>query len=303
MDNGLTQKPFEVLNELAITQGVPGLEQTRYLVVEGTTDRQVFKKFVQKPWVVRAIGDEELRDDLDFNFDRDYPKKNETKGRYRVIKFAEYAKYKNQQDITQAIIDRDFDQTNLPSLENLSCTDKRDLEATIASTAAFDLFFKTLKNKVNIDNRWLENPNDLRAKLFNLSAQIGKIRLLRNIWGWQLTFRNIKYDEILYLRSGEFQVNICKVWRCVVAQSTRYPSLKKLKRLMYDIKDPDEEISQGHDFCGFAAALLKIFVERDTHGHRQLEQEKIEAFLREAFRKEDLLKTDLGKHLCERKVI
>jgi hypothetical protein len=298
MNNGLTQEPSEVLVELLMTRIPPGFTRTKFLVVEGPSDRQVFERFVQKPWVVRAIGDEELQREVDVDFGAI---EGNSGARRRVIAFARHARDRTLENITHAVVDRDFEATEPPAGENLSCTDKRDLETTIASTDAFALFFK----EVNIENctaRFgFNSPSELREKLFNLSAQIGKIRSLKNTEHWDLDFKKIDYFESICFR--RLKVKIFKVWRCIATQRVNYPSLKDLKALLRRFKHEDVEISQGHDLCGFAAALLKICRQKKTGDCSPWNRNEIEALLRGVFQKEHLLKTRLGEHLLERKVI
>lgn len=286
MNDHLTlKKPSELLVDLLFTRTAPRYDQTKYLVVEGSADREVFEKFVQEPWVVRAIWETSLQQEIAVDFG-----KSGGKGKYAVIDFAKQAAVRKLDNITHAVVDRDFEIIKRKQLKNLSYTDKRDLEATIASTDAFRHFYSHYIKKFSSKVSSVRSADALRQKVFKMSSQVGRLRFLNQRKGWSLKFKGIDFGRVVCKTKCE--IKISEVWRLLIENRPEHSCfgtcLKGPKAWIKTVRGRDENFSNGHDFCHVLAAIL----DGDVEGK-----------LRGCFRKKDLLRTRLGKKLRKRKII
>jgi hypothetical protein len=287
MSSVLKPRPFETAAEYLLASNVTR-PQEKLVVVEGVSDRDVFVSFVEAPWTVLAIGDMVK------------PRDGDGGARGRVIAFAKTAKDQNLENFTHAIVDRDFVKfdENLKNLKNLSFTDKRDLESTIASTKAFDRFLNIYIQKSSSTASSTQSLDILRKKVFHISSQLGRIRLLSSLEGWSLPFNKIEYSQVICTK--RYRVKIFKIWQFLTKNlrpNDRFlkVSLKCLKQYIADTKGCDADFSRGHDLCGFLAAFPECPMNWDSI--------TVERELRISFQKRDFLTTELGKRLLKRKII
>lgn len=289
----------ELMGEFKMTSSVE--PKIKFLIVEGDSDRLTYSQFVKQPWELRVA-------------DERWP----GNGQYRkAVTFARNMPEAFRSQI-HVLVDQDFELTILGEKafrsDHLSYTDKNDLETTIASTQAFEVFIGLCFDEKSfwgfLNKHGIKNTEELCEKLFHWSAKIGKIRFSSRLLNLNISFKNPapNYEALLDLEN--LRVSNRAVWGWLLnAGDGIIPKLRRDRSMLQALRRPhynqleNHHFTQGHDFCGFLAALGKKFVKAPASNLSVWDRFTVETCLLACVKLEHLWGTRMGETLQRRSII
>ncbi len=195
------------------------------------------------------------------------------------------ANQKNQKGVL-ALVDSDFDHIlNIVNAENIIITDTHDIETLMIRDGAF----KYVRDSY-IDRHILKtseyDENSLWNRVIEIAKDVGRIRLLSKINGWNLKFSdegirdkdNLEADGIIKFKNGQIQFDAHSyIYECIktsnicnVDVATAYSAYKNDSR-EYDTW----QICRGHDLT----ILISILYSKPNLGKKFVNKDAIEKLI------------------------
>lgn len=266
------RSPDGIANKLILTRQYPGNDFLSFLIVEGDTDKNFYRTFIDK-------------DKCEINLA--YSKSNAI----QILSILEKDGFPG----VLAIVDADFDilESKFPSSTNLLFTDTHDLETMIVRSPAFEKVLGEFGSEEKIDQITRTAGKDVRALLLECSVPIGYLRWVSLREELSLKFEDLDFTqfisrEALSLSQPDFiQTVKNKSQRHDIASTHINASIQDLKNGIHD----SWHVCCGHDLVSILSIGLRRAI--GTCNANDVKPEILERSLRLAFERSYFHKTQL----------
>lgn len=274
--------PARIANSIMQNKNFQGV----YIIVEGIKDLNCFKKFIDKNYATLqvAFGYEKVKEVLSILKERiDFDYEN-------VI----------------GIIDRDFREiTNIhETIENLFITDYHDLEISIIQSNAFENVLNICATEENIRKFENEASSSIKNLIFELSKNIGYLKLSNHVDNLGLVFKpktldanTIKYSDFICTKELKL-VSVDKMIDTVFNYSIQKSKNLKSKDIIKKSYNKNIlnshnilHLVNGHDFTNIFSLVLKKNLKANSFNDgNEIEKKLILAYEYENFKQTNLFK-------------
>lgn len=215
-----------IANSIIFTRSYPGKQLLSFLLVEGTTDKSVFKRYVniQKCQITVAYGKENVIDTIAILEQESFP---------GVL----------------AIVDADF--TVLagmtPTTPNVLFTDAHDMETMIIQSPALEKVLDEFGSEDKIAELVKTSGKEVRRILIEASLPIGYLRWISLLDGLSLTFEGLDFNK--FVAKETLFIDTLKLIKNVKDKSHK-PALAEMQlhSRLQEIKDDTHKL--WHVCCG-----------------------------------------------------
>ncbi len=257
------RKANAVANKIIMTRDYPGNASRTFLIVEGTTDRNLYQTYVNTIMcqIIVADGRDNVREVLAIL---------EDEGFLGAL----------------AIVDADFDvlEGKMPQSPNLLVTDTHDLELMLLQSPALEKVLAEFGSEEKIAQLATTRGKDVRSLLLESARSIGYLRWLSIRENLSLKFEGMSFGD--FVEKDTLRVDVSKVIRAVLVRLEVRKGQKrpldtaiheKIKLLSDDAHDP-WHVCCGHDVMGILGFGL-----RRSIGTKGMEPDMVEICLRLAY--------------------
>lgn len=217
-----------IANSIIMIRSYPGKQLLAFLLVEGTTDKNVFKALVdeQKCQITVAYGKDNVKD---------------------TVAILEKEKFPG----FLAIVDADFAvlEGTAPTKPNILLTDTHDMETMIIQSPALEKVLNEFGSEVKIRAFMSKTGKDIRTILLASGLPIGYLRWVSLLDNLSLTFEGADFNK--FVEKETLAVSTSKLIKTVKDKSQK-PALieTQIQSRMQDIKDDAHDhwhVCCGHD--------------------------------------------------------
>jgi len=267
------RSPDGIANSIISTRRYPGNELLSFLIVEGGTDNEFYKIFVDQSKCQIIIVDGKLV-------------------AIQVLSILEKELFPG----VLVIVDADFEalEGKSPSTPNLLFTDTHDLETMIIKSPALEKVLNAYGSGEKIDQLTRNVGKDVRAILLECGMPIGYLRWVSLREELLLKFEDLDFGQFINNRDG-LTISESGLFRAVKNKSQRpniaVTQLKASIQDMYnDTYDP-WYICCGHDLVSVLSIGLRRAI--GTCNAYDVRPENLEKILRVAFERSHFYETRL----------
>ena len=267
--DGELSGPDDIANEIILTRDDPSKQFLSFLIVEGDTDRNFYKRLTDTNKCQITIA---------------YSKFTAL----GVLSILE----KEAIPGILVIIDADFDilEGKSPHSPNALFTDTHDLETMIMKSPALEKVLGEFGSEKKINEITESAKRDVRALLLECGMSIGYLR-------WVSLRENLalKFEGLEFALTKELKIEVSSLIKAVKNKSLR-PDIvdKRLEAYIQDLKDDAHDpwhVCCGHDLvCILSIGLRKII---GTWNPNDIRPDALERSLRLAFERSYFYKTQL----------
>jgi 5S rRNA maturation endonuclease (ribonuclease M5) len=254
------------------------------VIVEGSGDQVLFKKFIRKDCKISIAGGKEYA--------------------LEVIDTLENENYKS----IIAILDKDFQEieNELLKKHNVFYTDTHDLETMLLASGALEGVLNEYPPKKIIDSNEIDMTTKVRKNILECAKEIGSIRLISKRENLNLDFKKKKDDKKESLPFKKFisterkslNIDVDELIRVIKEKSKKYDidthALREKMKSIYDESIDLWQLCCGHDMINILSIGLS-----GSGITQDVTAEKIERYLRLAYETRDFQKTELFDSLVK----
>ena len=222
------RNPDGIANAIIFKRNYPGNEHLSFLIVEGDTDRRLYRTFV---------------DEARCNINVAYSKST-------VLEVLSILEQNNFPGIL-VIVDADFDALagKYPTSPNIVFTDTHDLETMIIKSPALEKVLSEFASEEKINQFIRKRDKDVLAVLIECSKPIGYLRWASLQEGLSLTFEGLVFGK--FIDKEQLTVGEAKLFKTVKDKSGRQNIAdSQLKKSAQTIKKDSHDpwhVCCGHD--------------------------------------------------------
>jgi len=215
-----------IANSIILTRSYPSKQLLSFLLVEGMTDKSVFKRYVniQKCQITVAYGKENVIDTIDILERESFP---------GIL----------------AIADADFTVLagTTPTTPNMLLTDAHDMETMIIQSPALEKVLDEFGSEVKIAELMKTSGKEIRRILIEASLPIGYLRWISLLDSLSLTFEGLDFNK--FVEKETLLIDTLKLIKNVKDKSHK-PALveMQLHSRLQEIKDDTHDL--WHVCCG-----------------------------------------------------
>lgn len=270
--------PDRFANQIRLLKDLPAKSGTTFLLLEGTTDENVYKYFIDKS-VCQIIV------------------MNNKNMAIQVLTILEKDSFVG----ILAILDADFDvlEGKFPSSQNLLFTDTHDLEMMMAKSPALEKVLSVFASQKKMDAFINTYGQDIRSKLLSCAMHVGYLRWVSLRENFSLNFNDLNFGDFMkdplivdtaklinLLRSRSYGTTKSKL----ASPPTNSDIHSKLQILMDDTHD-QWYVCCGHDIIGILSLWLRKLL--GDQKEQSVRTEFLEICLRLAYERPYFAKTQL----------
>lgn len=268
--------PERVANKIRLIRNNPVRNICSFLLLEGSTDANVYKRFINKDQCETIIaGNKNMA--------------------VQVLAILERDSFSG----VLAIVDADFDVlgSNLPLSPNLLFTDAHDLESMITQSPALEHVLSELASQTKMDAFVKKCGKEIRLQLVECARPIGYLRWVSLRENMSLNFSDLNFSDVM---RDSLEVDVIKLINLLRSRSydgskhkssTQPPSNNDIHRRMTLLQDNAHDhwhLCCGHDITGILSFWL-----RKAIGDMMVKETYLEICLRLAYERAYFAKTKL----------
>lgn len=257
------RKANAIANKIIMTRSYPGKASLAFLIVEGTTDKNLYQTYINTIvcQIVVADGRDNTREALAIL------ERESCRG-------------------VLAIVDADFDvlEGKTPQSPNLFMTDTHDLEMMLIQSPALEKVLAEFGSEDKIARFVTTHGKDVRSFLLESARSIGYLRWLSARENLALKFEGMGFEK--FIEKDTLKIDILKLIRLVQGRSVAHTAQKR--SLDTDIHEKIKLLSNdSHDLwhvcCGHDITCILSFGLQKTIGSKRMEPDMVEICLRLAY--------------------
>lgn len=266
------RSPDSIANKIILTRQYPGKELLSFLIVEGDTDRNFYKTFVDNDKCEITIA---------------YSKR----AAVQVLSILEKEEFPG----ALVIVDADFDilEGKFPPSRNVLFTDTHDLETMLMRSPAFEKVLGEFGSEEKIGQFTRTAGKDVRAMLLECSIPIGYLRWVSLREDLALRFEDIDFTR--FIDRETLTIDQQNFIQTVKNKSQRHDIADtRLKAGIQDVKDDTHDpwhICCGHDLVSILSIGLRKAI--GNGNANDVKSEFLERSLRLAFERSHFYRTHL----------
>ncbi len=270
--DGVVGGPDDIANEIMLTRDDPGNRFLAFLLVEGHTDRNFYKTFINKSKCQITIT---------------YSKSTAL----QIVSILEQEMFPG----ILAVVDADFDilEGKLPSSSNVLFTDAHDLETMLMKSPALERVLIEFGSEEKIDEIIEATNKDVRALLLECGMTIGYLRWVSLREKLSLTFEGLEFSQ--FIKKDFLHVKPLDCIRAVKNKSQRHDLAdKQLEAYIQNLRDDTHDpwhVCCGHDLICILSVGLRRTI--GTWNPNDIRPDVLERSFRLAFERSYFYKTQL----------
>ena len=270
--DGELDGPDDIANEIILTRDYPGNAFLSFLLVEGHTDRNFYRTFIDTKKCQVTIA---------------YSKSTAL----QVLSILEKEAFPG----ILTIVDADFDilEDKFPDSRNVLFTDTHDLEAMIMKSPALEKVLIEFGSEEKINEIIESTEKDVRTLLLECGMTIGYLRWVSLRENLSLKFEGLEFAQ--FINKDSLHMEKLHFLKVVKNKSQRLNIADtQLEAYIQDLRDDAHDpwhVCCGHDLvCILSAALRKVI---GTWNPNDVRPDSLERSLRLAFERSYFYQTQL----------